>query len=248
MNAATLCNVANKGMLRFDPSDNKMKYCDSTAWKEMGGGDLKQALQNIDYQFFAPPGGTWRKPGNVPSTAMVWVRCWGGGGGSGLSSYSPSLRYGGGGGSGGFSETRLPMSSLPSTVSVGVGTGGVAGTWGSPTGGNGGSSGFGGYITAGGGRGGTSGGWSGGSGTVATGGAGGSGATLKGNNGDSPKCWIAGSGGTDCAPCSGGKCPNTGASCQGGDSGASTSSSCGSFGYPQPGGSGQCIIITGDGL
>lgn len=32
------CNVANEGYLKYDTSDNKVKYCDASSWQEMGSG------------------------------------------------------------------------------------------------------------------------------------------------------------------------------------------------------------------
>ena len=71
-----------------------------------------------NYQSFTSSN-TWTKPsqGN-----FVFVYMWAGGGGGGQAGYKK-----GGGGAGGYAEYQIPMSALPSSVSVTVGTGGGPG-------------------------------------------------------------------------------------------------------------------------
>lgn len=88
--------------------------------------------------------GTWTKGAD---TNYVRAYGWGGGGGGGGGS------NGRGGGSGAYAEEFIDVTAV-STVSVTVGSGGTAGTS-SVAGGNGGSSTFGSYFTAGGGTGGS---------------------------------------------------------------------------------------------
>ncbi len=95
--------------------------------------------------------GTWTKP----STAtFVMVEAWGAGGGGGggcASNYQPGC----GGGGGGYFYALFKASELTSTVSVTIGAGGTAGTGGvsggdprGTSGGDGGNTTFGSYITA----------------------------------------------------------------------------------------------------
>lgn len=108
--------------------------------------------------------GTWTKPDDMPTSAIVQVYIVaGGGGGGGNQSGS------GGGGAGVVKEYKI--TDLPSTVSVTVGAGGSAGNVG-------GNSSFGSYITVyGGGAGGS------GSGSQPAGGGGGGGISTAGSNG-----------------------------------------------------------------
>jgi hypothetical protein len=113
--------------------------------------------QLCDLQIFTA-NGTWTKPVWAGPNAMTHVICvsGGGGGGSGAVQATGVAAGGGaGGGSGGKAEARLPTSSLPSSVSVLVGTGGTGGaavsansTNGNP-GGNPGTSSFSTYVLTG---------------------------------------------------------------------------------------------------
>lgn len=77
------------------------------------------AQSAIDIQTFTASG-TWTKPSNISSTAVVYVRMWGGGGAGGGS-------FGRGGGGGSYGEFWLPASSFNATEAVTVGAGGSAG-------------------------------------------------------------------------------------------------------------------------
>lgn len=113
-----------------------------------------------DVQIFNSSG-TWTKPSGGQTMAII--ECIGGGGGGGGSK-------GGGGGGGGYARLLVALSSLGSTVSVTVGSGGTAG-------GPGGTSSFGTWLHAYGGGAGypnSSGGGGGGGGSLATGSNGGS--------------------------------------------------------------------------
>lgn len=108
----------------------------------------------IDTQTFNASG-TWTKPS---SGVFAVVRCWGGGG-SGMRRGGVSNTSGAGGGA--YHEYILSMATLPSTVSVTVGAGGIAPTTVGVAGNAGGATSFGSYVSA-----------NGGAGTTATGGSG----------------------------------------------------------------------------
>ena len=98
----------------------------------------------VNFQVFTSSG-TWTKPG---SGSMAKVECWGGGGGGSGGSTSTSYNAGLGGGGGGYAYAWFSLSSLASSVSVTIGSGGAGGTGALGAGGAGGSSTFGGYLTA----------------------------------------------------------------------------------------------------
>lgn len=95
--------------------------------------------------------GTWTKPARL---VAIHVRLVGGGGAGGgaVATTSTQVSCGGGGGGGAYSECWFAASSLPSTVSVVVGTGGVGAA--GAVGGDGLDTSFGTFLTAGGGGGG----------------------------------------------------------------------------------------------
>lgn len=105
--------------------------------------------------FSTPPGGTFVKA-SFPTATWVRVRCIGGGGGSastGTTSGTTAMARGGGGG-GAYSESWLTTASLPASVTITVGAGGVGGSTGAANPGqNGGQSSFGTFVTAPGGTG-----------------------------------------------------------------------------------------------
>ncbi len=107
----------------------------------------------IDYQVFTASG-TWNKPTNIPTNAMVLIEAWGGGGAGGDNNGSSSSS-GGGGGGGEYMSRIMRATDVTSTVAVSVGSGGIAVDNGN--GGDGGNSSFGSYVVASGGKGGTSG-------------------------------------------------------------------------------------------
>ena len=94
--------------------------------------------------------GTWTKPG---TGTLVYARCWGGGGSG---AHWGACNMQGGGGGGGYNEGFMPVSILPSTVSVTVGSGGASVTTSATAGNPGGTSSFGTYLYAYGGAGGSS--------------------------------------------------------------------------------------------
>jgi hypothetical protein len=121
--------------------------------------------------------GTYNRPDNVKSIE-VWVQ---GGGGAGRASGTTSLETGGGGGGGCFYGT-LDFDSIPSSVSITIGSGGTSA-------GNGGTSSFGALFSATGGEGGRT------DARVARGGGGsGSGLIHYGNNGDIESSFGGGGG------------------------------------------------------
>lgn len=110
----------------------------------------------FDYQAFTGSG-TWTKPSNLPTTAMVVVQAWGAGGG-GASANAANSKAQGGGGGGGFKQATFTASSLGATVTVTIGAGGSGGTGGTDNATAGGNTTFGSLLTAyGGGKGGAAG-------------------------------------------------------------------------------------------
>lgn len=108
-------------------------------------------VSGADYQLFTASG-TWTKPSGVNANSIVIVEAWaggGGGGGAGAGSNGP-----GSGGGGAYLRKEFLASSLPATVSVTVGLGGTAGDTTGTSGGVGGNSLFGSYLTVYGGGGG----------------------------------------------------------------------------------------------
>lgn len=75
----------------------------------------------------AASGYTWTKPTGAVSVEVVCI-AGGGGGGSGRQGAAGTVRFGGGGGGGGaMTRSLLPASSLPSTLTLSVGGGGLGG-------------------------------------------------------------------------------------------------------------------------
>lgn len=93
--------------------------------------------------------GTWTKPAGYGPNAIAYIQAWGGGG-SGAKHAS-----GGGGGGGGYNERWALLSSLGSTETVTIGSGGAQVTTASTAGNNGGNTTFGSWLTAYGGAGGS---------------------------------------------------------------------------------------------
>lgn len=94
-------------------------------WATAGGGG---GGSGADVQVFTTPGtATWTKPAGK---TMALVKIWSGGNGGGSGSRLPSTqaRSGGAGGTaGGFIQMFVPLSTLASTVTVTVGSGGAGG-------------------------------------------------------------------------------------------------------------------------
>lgn len=142
----------------------------------------------IDYQEFTASG-SWSKPEDASTDALVFVELWAGGGGGG---HSGSTAAGGGGG-GGYNFKVLRIADLALTETVTVGAGGAAGS--SSNGGVGGTSSFGTHISAFGGGGGVGGGGATNSGGGGGGGqltAGATGVTSTGGAGGTPLAGAAG--------------------------------------------------------
>ena len=138
----------------------------------------------LDTQTFNSSG-VWNKPA---SGTWALIRCWGGGGSGGKGT---STGPAGGGGGGAFVEKIVPMSSLNSTETVTIGSGGAGQTVGLTTGNNGGNTTFGSSVTAYGGGGG------GYNAEGGSGGGGGGGNAAGGNGGTSLN--VGGTGGSDLA-------------------------------------------------
>jgi len=132
-----------------------------------------QPVAAIDRQTFTTTG-TWTKPTNIATGAIVIVEAWGGGGGgtggTGVSTY--------GGGGGGYAKEIFPAGDLSASVAVTIGAGGAAGSGAGGPGGVGGNTTFGTYLTAFGGGGGQR------TGTI--GGGGGGGELSAGSTGGAP--------------------------------------------------------------
>jgi hypothetical protein len=119
-----------------------------TAWSQASPGDPVTLSAVRTYT----SSGTWTKPSDL---SYVVVEVWGGGGSGSQASWFPT---GSGGGGGGYSSEFIPAGSLPSSVSVSVGAGGVAPPYPPQTiysGNPGGASSFGSFLSASGGAGGT---------------------------------------------------------------------------------------------
>lgn len=171
-------------------------YTDSAGWAKLNAAGvpvLGNSNPQPDIQTFTA-GGTWTKPTSfVPKVVIVEMIGAGGGGGAGASLATAVVAKGGGGGGGGaWVRGVFAASDLPSTVAVGIGTGGTAGVRGAAgaaggAGGVGGNTTFGSYLTAYGGGGGAGGAISaavtGGGGGGGAGGAGGTGSTSGGTGG-----------------------------------------------------------------
>ncbi len=111
-------------------------YVDTAVASAAGGSS--------DYQVFTASG-TWTKPSGK---AMVMVECWGGGGGGARVSTTAAAA---GGGGGAYKQMVATAASLPATVTITVGAGGIGRTASNGNGTAGGASSFGTYISAGGG-------------------------------------------------------------------------------------------------
>ena len=168
-NTSTTCGSDTEGQIRYNSTIHNVEFCNGTIWATLGGGDTGSKSYELS--------GTWSKPS---SGTFVRVQCWGAGGGGGRWNhmvYNPYLYSASGGGGGGFATKDIPFSTLPATVAVTVGTGGV----GSVPEGNGtpgGNSSFGAFLTATGGSGGIGLGNSSGDGGPNPGGGTGGGATV----------------------------------------------------------------------
>jgi hypothetical protein len=112
------------------------------------GSSVYWAATGANVQIFATSG-TWTKPSGG---TLAVIKCWGGGGSGGGGNGASGGATGGGGGS--YNETVILLSSLGSTETVTVGTGGVASNS-TNNGSAGGTTTFGSWLTAYGGAGGT---------------------------------------------------------------------------------------------
>jgi hypothetical protein len=103
------------------------------SWQAAAGG--------VDVQTFTSSG-TWTKPS---SGTFAIIEIWGGGGGGGKDATAYNA---GGGGGGAYNRLRIALSSLTSTVSVGIGAAGIGKTGADGDGTAGGTTTFGAYLTA----------------------------------------------------------------------------------------------------
>lgn len=165
----------------------RLSYTAGSIW----AGDTGSEIQTFD----VPGSFTWNKP---TKGSMALIQAWGAGGSGGRGASSPSTRIAGGGAGGAYVELKIPMASLPSTVSVTVGAGGAAQTVDGSPGQVGGNSSFGSILTAYGGGG----GGSAISPATETGGGGGGGGTL--SAGSTATAGAVGVGGTPAGDFGGG--------------------------------------------
>jgi hypothetical protein len=98
--------------------------------------------------------GTWTKPAGYSANCPVLIQCWGAGGSGRRDSV---IANAGGGGGGGYTERWVPLGNLGPTETVTIGAGGAAKTGSNQDGDVGGTTSFGGQISAFGGGGGSSG-------------------------------------------------------------------------------------------
>lgn len=137
--------TAYQGQQVFVPGSG-MQLFDGTNWVETWSVNRMS-----DTQVFLASG-TWTKPAHLLGIRVRVLGAGGAGGGSAATG-AGQMSCGAGGGAGAYSEAYFDASALGSTVTVTVGTGGVAVT--GADGGAGGASSFGAFLTAGGGGGGT---------------------------------------------------------------------------------------------
>ena len=210
-NTSTVCSGTTEGQLRYNSTIHNMEFCNGTAWAALGGSGGGSKVFDAN--------GTWTKPSGG---TFVRVQCWGAGAGGGRMStfvYQPYFFGAGGGGGGGYITKDILLSTLPPTVVVTVGTGGV-GSVVDGNGTNGGDSSFGTFEVATGGTGGLSGG-----------------AGTDGNNGGPNPGAGSGGGATKYASGPSGGRPGATAT-NGGDGGAGSISGNGGPGLPPGGGGG----------
>jgi hypothetical protein len=129
------------GMMRYNSDTPGIEVYYSSAWHALSAASSTGTVASI--QTFTSSG-TWSKPSGLGTDSMTYLQCWGAGGGGNVGGGDA------GGGGGAYRDVWVKTSTLSSSVSVTIGSGGTSG-------GNGGASSFGSSLTAPGGGGGGSG-------------------------------------------------------------------------------------------
>lgn len=213
----------NSGNATLTHSANTLNFAVTNL--QHGGVAIATAsdVQGIDVQQFTSSG-TWTKPAGYNASCPVLVRAWGGGGGGATGDGSDD--GGGGGGGGACVDVWCRLSDLGATETVTVGSGGAAQTSTNQDGNAGGTTTFGGFMSAYGGAGGVDantnsfgGGGGGGAGVAGAGNADNSGDGENGGAGGSPDGAAAGANGYFGGGGGGNEDNNGGASVYGGGGG-----------------------------
>jgi hypothetical protein len=188
------------GLVIWQTTDNVTPLQDTLNVMTAGISDVLTRLRGpATLSLYASGAFTWTRPANLIAIHVRMVGAGGAGGGAAITA-AGQMSGGSGGGSGGYSEAWFDADSLPTTVAISVGAGGVAVA--GAAGGTGGDTSFGPYLTAGGGLGG--GAYAAGTGTANTGGGSGgpsgsttgaSGNTIRLPGQTGGRTWTTGAGG-----------------------------------------------------
>lgn len=126
--AATVTIQKDVAGVKYQLTKALLQVGDSLMWSRESGWTInKQSTQESVIITEFTTSGTWTKPAGLKRVVVTCVGA-GGGGGSGRTGIASVNRFGGGGGGGGeFVFRNIAASSLASTVTVTVGTGGTGG-------------------------------------------------------------------------------------------------------------------------
>ncbi len=114
---AGTCDASAKGKQYYNGTDNKMYYCNGTAWTVMGAGDVKLET------FVA--NGNYIPTSDTVLTIVEAIGPGGGGGGGGSAATGTATTGGGGGGGGAYTTKTFSYANVTPNVSIVVPTGGV---------------------------------------------------------------------------------------------------------------------------